>query len=428
MTLEDIAQFALHESTSCIYPWVMDKGEFYRNARSDLSGPLAGVRVIDATTAWAGPMASCLLADYGADVIRVAMPGDQGLQWKPHIGFSRSFAEETVNRNKRSVAIDLRTPEGAEAFLQMVGSADVVVENFKPGTLDSWGVGYGDCQIVKPDIVYLSVSGWGQFGPHSDRPGYDPGALAHSGWMALNGDKNGPPTKAPTFLADDLSGLHGALGVLAALHHRDATGEGQHVDVSLLDSIIYQSNGYLALGAAGESLQRWGSEVMVCAPTNCYECDDGYVFLALILDSHWVRLTEVLGRPELGHDPRYSTNENRVEHRSAVDALVAEWCRERSQDEVVSAIDAAGIVISAVNSFADAAVDPHVLERDLLQETKLVDGSTALLTGPAAKFSRTPVGVRHGAPLPNQHTDEILEQVGVTREQLDELRGAGIID
>ena len=126
----------------------MDKGEFYRNARSDLSGPLAGVRVIDATTAWAGPMASCLLADYGADVIRVAMPGDQGLQWKPHIGFSRSFAEETVNRNKRSVAIDLRTPEGAEAFLQMVGSADVVVENFKPGTLDSWGVGYGDCQIV----------------------------------------------------------------------------------------------------------------------------------------------------------------------------------------------------------------------------------------------------------------------------------------
>ena len=166
----------------------------------------------------------------------------------------------------------------------------------------------------------------------------------------------------------------------------------------------------------------------MCAPTNCYECSDGHVFLALILDSHWVRLTEVLGCPELGLDPRYLTNEDRVAHRSEVDSLVADWCRERSQKEVVSAIDAAGIVVSAVNTFADAAKDPHVLERDLLQETKLIDGSTAPLTGPAAKFSRTPTAVRHGAPRPNQHTDEILEEVGVTREQLAQLREAGVID
>ncbi|MEC7914677.1 MAG: CaiB/BaiF CoA-transferase family protein [Actinomycetota bacterium] len=407
----------------------MKKEDFYRNARRDLPGPLAGVRVIDATTAWAGPMASCLLADYGADVIRVAMPGDQGATWQPFIGgTSRSFAEETINRNKRSVAIDLRRPEGVETFLTLVTSADVVVENFKPGTLAGWGIGYDDCQKVKQDIVYLSVSGWGQFGPESQRPGYDPGALAHSGWMALNGEKEGSPSKAPTFLADDLSGLHGALAVLAALRHRDVTGEGQHVDVSLLDSIIYQSNGYLTLGATGDPLERWGSEVRVCAPTNCYECSDGHVFLALILDSHWVRLTEVLGCPELGLDPRYLTNEDRVAHRSEVDSLVADWCRERSQKEVVSAVDAAGIVVSAVNTFADAAKDPHVLERDLLQETKLIDGSTAPLTGPAAKFSRTPTAVRHGAPRPNQHTDEILEEVGVTREQLAQLREAGVID
>ena len=407
----------------------MKKEEFYKDARHDLPGPLASVRVVDATTAWAGPMAACLLADYGADVIRVAMPGDEGLPWKPLIsGTSRSFGEETVNRNKRSVAIDLREPAGAETFLTLVASADMVIENFKPGTLAGWGVGYDDCRKAKPDIVYLSVSGWGQFGPESQRPGYDPGALAHSGWMALNGSKDGPTTKAQTFLADDLAGLHGALAALAALRHRDATGEGQHVDVSLLDSIIYQSNGYLTLGATGDALERWGSEVRVCAPTNCYQCADGHVFLALILDSHWVRLTEVLGCPELGRDPRYLTNEDRVAHRDEVDSLVADWCRDRPQEEVVSTIDAAGIGISVVNTFADAAQDPHVLDRDLLQHTELIDGSSAPLTGPAAKFSRTPVSVRHGAPSPNQHTDEILAEVGVTKEQLDLLRQAGIID
>lgn len=407
----------------------MDKEDFYRYARSDLSGPLAGIRVLDTTTAWAGPMAACLLADYGADVVRVAMPGDQGLSWKPLIaGTSRSFAEETVNRNKRSVTIDLRKPKGAETFLTLVSSADVVIENFKPGTLAGWGVGYEHCRLVKPDLVYVSLSGWGQFGPESERPGYDPGALAHSGWMALNGSIGGPPTKAPTFLADDLSGLHAALGALSALRHRDATGEGQHVDVSLLDSILYQSNGYLTLGATGDPLERWGSQVRVCAPTNCYQCRDGYVFIALILDSHWIRLTEVLGCPELGTDPRYLTNEDRVAHRSEVDALVVDWCRDRSKEEVVAVIDAAGIVISLVNTFADAARDPHVLERDMLQPTELADGSLAPLTGPAAKFSRTPVRVRHGAPSPNQHTDEILAEVGVTREQLELLRQAGVID
>ena len=407
----------------------MDKEDFYREARRDLPGPLAGTRVIDTTTAWAGPMAACLLADYGADVVRVAMPGTQGASWKPLIGgTSRSFAEETVNRNKRSVTIDLRKPEGAETFLTLVSSADVVIENFKPGTLSEWGVGYEHCRSVKPDLVYVSLSGWGQFGPESERPGYDPGALAHSGWMALNGSVDGPPTKAPTFLADDLSGLHAALAALAALRHRDATGEGQHVDVSLLDSILYQSNGYLTLGATGDPLERWGSQVRVCAPANCYRCRDGFVFMALILDSHWVRLTEVLGCPELGTDPRYLTNEDRVTHRSEVENLVAEWCRDRPKDEVISAIDAAGVVISAVNTFADAARDPHVLERDMLQTTELIDGSSAPLTGPAAKFSRTPVGVRHGAPHPNQHTDEILAEVGVTSEQLELLRRAGVID
>jgi len=407
---------------------VMDASDFYADTRDDLDGPLHGVRVLDTTTAWAGPMAGCLLADYGADVIRVAIPGDQGLQWPPTIpGTTRSFAEETINRNKRSVAVDLRAPAGAAAYLQLVETADVVVENFKPGTLAQWGVGYADCRVVKPDIVYVSVSGYGQFGPEHERPGYDPGALAFSGWMSLNGSIDGPPTKAPTFLAADLAGLHGALATLAALRHRDRTGEGQHVDVSLLDSILYQSNGNLTLGATGVEPQRWGSEVAVCAPTNCYECADGHVFIALILDTHWRAMAEVLGRPELGADPRFATNQNRLENRVEVDALVADWCRDRPAADVVAAVDAAGVVASPVNSYTQAAAHPHIAAREMLQPTVLLDGSTAPITGPAAKFGRTPVRIRHGAPAPDQHTDEILAEVGVTRAQLDALRDAGVI-
>ena len=406
----------------------MDEATFYAHARDDLDGPLHGVRVLDTTTAWAGPMAGCLLADYGADVIRVALPGDTGLPWLPIIpGTSRSFAEETVNRNKRSVAIDLRTADGAAHFLRLVETADVVVENFKPGTLEGWGVGYVDCRAVKPDIVYTSVSGYGQFGPEHHRPGYDPGALAFSGWMSLNGSIDGPPTKAPTFLADDLAGLHAALATLAALRHRDRTGEGQHVDVSLLDAILYQSNGNLTLGATGVDLDRWGSEVALCTPTNCYQCADGHVFIALILDTHWRALVEVLGRPELGTDPRFATNEDRVDHRTEVNTLVADWCRVRSASDVIAAVDGAGVVVAPVHTYRQAAAHPHIAARAMLQPTELLDGSVAPITGPAAKFSRTPVRVRHGAPAPDQHTDEILAEVGVTREQLDALRGAGVI-
>ncbi len=407
----------------------MEKAEFYRDARTDLDGPLHGVRVIDCTTAWAGPMAGCLLADFGADVIRVTQPGDPGINWMPHIpGTTQSFASETVNRNKRSVSIDLRNSEGVEVFLKLVSTADIVVENFKPGTLARWGVGFEDCRAAKSDIVYLSVSGYGQFGPKSASPGYDPAAQAFSGFMSQNGDPDGPPTKAPTFFADDLGGMHGALAALAALRHRDQTGEGQHVDVALLDSILYQTNGLLTLGAKGVRIPRMGSQVPVAAPGNSYACTDGHVYVALLLDSHWQRLTELLGVPHLGTAPGYSNNNERVENRDVVDGMVADWCRDRTSADVLVAMEEIGIVASPVNDFVQAAADPHVQERDMLQDTELRDGNTAPLLGPAAKFSRTPTRVRTPAPSSNQHTDEIMAELGLTEEGVNELRATGAID
>lgn len=408
----------------------MDKAAFYREALAGRTGPLDGVRVIDITTAWAGPMAACMLADLGCDVIHVDLPGSPGgTNFIPHLpGTTLSWAHQTVNRNKRSITVDLHQREGIELLLELVAVSDVVVENFKPGTLEGWGVGYEACRAVRPDLIYVSVSGYGQFGPWSHRPGYDPAALALSGWMSLNGAVDGPPNKAPTFLADDLAGLHAAIGALGALHHRAMTGEGQHVDASLLDAILFQSCGYLTLGAMDVPMRRIGNEVGPTVPCNSYECADGkYVYLAVALDSHWQKLTALMGKPDLATATGLATNNERVVNRVLCDQVTAEWCRSLPRAEVIERCVENGLVIAPVETYADSARAPHVLERDMLVPTTLSDGSTAPITGPATKFSRTPTTVRHGAPTVGQHTDEVFGAIGVSPERLDALRRAKVI-
>jgi crotonobetainyl-CoA:carnitine CoA-transferase CaiB-like acyl-CoA transferase len=334
-----------------------------------------------------------------------------------------SVFNETVNRNKKSLSLDLRHPEGRDIFLALCRDADVVVENFKPGTLAEWGVGYADVAAVKPDIVYVSVSGFGQFGPLSPRPGYDPIAQNFSGWSSLNGDPAGGPTKAPTFLGDDLGGMHGALGAMAALMHRNRTGEGQHVDVALTDGLLFQSNGNLTLGALGLPLRRWGNEFAIAAPVNRYACTDGHVYGGVLLDSHWKQLSKIIGQPALGD----AKGLERIERREELDALVAGWCATRSTAEVAGAWNEAGLAVTRVNTYAEAAAEPHVAARDMLQPTTLSDGSEIPLTGPAAKFSRTPTRVRNAAPPLGADNEEILGRIGLDAAALARLRDAGII-
>lgn len=407
----------------------MERAEFYRDAEPAVGGPLAGVRVADVTTAWAGPMGSCVLADLGCDVIRVEAPGvGGGMHVPPTIpGTTLSWANETVNRNKRSISLDLRVEAGRAVFLRLVATADIVLENFKPGTLASWGVGYEDCRRINPGIVYVSLSGWGQYGPASGQGGYDPVALAASGWMSLNGSPDGPPTKAPTYLADDLGGLHAAIGAIAALRYRDQTGVGQHVDVAMLDAILFQSNGLLTLGALGVPLPRWGNQVGVSVPCDAYPCRDGYLYLAVGLDTHWRKLAALIDRDELGRAPGFATNLERLENRDAVNAVVRNWCSTRTAEEAARLLTDSGLVAAPVRTFEEAAVDPHVAERGMLVDVTLSDGTTAPLTGPAAKFSRTPTTIRNGAPVSGTHTDEVLTELGVTDEELGRLRKAGVI-
>jgi crotonobetainyl-CoA:carnitine CoA-transferase CaiB-like acyl-CoA transferase len=395
----------------------MNKNDFYRNARHDLAGPLEGILVLEATTTWAGPMAGCILADFGARVIKVEHPtGEVARRLLPGVPNSAarlSIVNETVNRNKENVALNLSTPGGRDVFLALAARADVVIENFRPGTLAEWGLGYDDVRAVKPDIVYVSISGYGQFGPLAPRAGYDPLAQNFSGFSSMNGHPQDAPVKAPTFLGDDLGGVHGALGALAALRHRDRTGEGQHVDVALLDSLLFQSNGRLTAGALDIPQPKYGNQFEIAAPVNAYACRDGHVFAGILLDSHWKTLAAVIGRAELADDPRFAVLGHRLSNRDAADRMLADWCATRTVAEVVDTMTEAGLPACRINTYAEAAREPHVLARDMLQPTVLSDGSTVPLTGPAVKFSRTPTRVRAAAEPLGASTERVLRELGL---------------
>jgi formyl-CoA transferase len=405
--------------------------EFFAEARAEGRGPLDGLRVLEATTTWAGPMCGCVLADLGADVVKVELPGGEMARrsppFLPGTNPPVSFMHATANRNKRSLCLDLRRPEGRAAFLRLAARADVLVENFRPGTMARYGLAYADVRAVRTDVVYVSISGYGQWGPDADRPGYDPLAQAASGFLALNGHPDCEPVKAPTFLADDLAGLHAALAALAALRHRDRTGEGQHVDVSLLDAMLFQSTGYPTLGAMGVPLPRTGNEFRIAAPARVYPCRDGSVLAGAVLDAHWRLLAACIGRPELADDPRYATTLARLERRGEVDRLLAEWLAPRTVSEAVGALLAAGLPAAPVRTYAEAAADPHVRARDMLQWVAQEDGTPAPITGPAAKFSRTPTRVRTGAPALGAHSDEVLREAGLAPGEIAALRAAGVI-
>ncbi len=409
----------------------MDKADFFRDARQDLPGPLAGLRMLEACTTWAGPMCTCLLADFGADVIKVELPEGEVIRrmppFLPDTNPPFPVAHATVNRNKRSLSLDLRTSEGRDICLKLAAQSDVVVENFRPGTMEKWGVGCEAVRQVKPDIVYVSISGFGQFGPDHDRAGYDSLAQASSGFISLNGERNGNPVKAATALGDDLAGLHGALATLAAIFHHRQTGEGQHVDVSLLDAMLFQSNGFLTLGALEVPIPRLGNESPFAAPANVYACRNGHIRLAIVLDAHWKVLARLIGRPDLADDPEYAVLANRLRHRDEMNELIDAWCVSRSINDVITLFVKEGLAVAPVRTYAQAARDPHVLARDMLQPTPQADGSSVPITGPAAKFSRTPTRVRWGAPALGIHDEEILQSLGLSTAEIERLREKGVI-
>ena len=374
-------------------------------------------------------MCGTVLADFGADVIKVEIPaGDVGRAIAPMLpGTDVSFAHATVNRNKRAVSIDIRTPEGRDICLDIARTADIMLENFKVGTMHGYGLGYEDIKEIKPDIVYVSVTGWGQFGPRHKGAGYDPLAQAASGFLSVNGSPEGPPTKAGTFLADDLGGLHGALGAMAALRHRDQTGEGQHVDIALLDAMLFQSNGLPSLGALGVEPGRSGNEFGFAVPANVFEAQDGPLYVGILLDNHWQILAKhVLEQPDLADNPAFATREARAENRDICNMMLGEWLAARTRKQAMDVLLEHGLPVAPVQTYVEAAQDPHVLDRDMLQPVEFAGGGSVPITGPAAKFSRTPTRVRTAAAPLGAHTDEVLAELGIDAERRRQLKENGI--
>ena len=392
--------------------------------------PLSGLRVIELGQLIAGPFASKMLAEFGADVIKVEPPetGDPLRTWRMlHDGTSVWWAAHA--RNKRSITLNLREPEGQEIIRQLAKDADIVIENFRPGALEKWGIGFKDLHAINPKLIMLRVSGYGQTGPYKDRPGFGVIGEAMGGLRYLTGEPGRPPVRTGVSIGDTLSGLHGVIGVLMALRHREQQGGvGQEVDVALYESVFNMLESVLPeYSKFGAIRQPSGASMPGIAPTNAYLCRDGkYALIAGNGDSIYKRLMQMIGRADLAEDPRLARNAGRAEHAELIDAAISAYTALHPLDEVLTAMNAAGVPAGKSYDASDIANDPHYQARDMILQTTLADGSVIQVPGIVPKLSKTPGQITRAAPSLGQHTTEILDSLGLSSTQQADFKARGV--
>jgi formyl-CoA transferase len=392
--------------------------------------PLSGLRVIELGQLIAGPFASKMLAEFGADVIKVEPPetGDPLRTWRMlHDGTSVWWAAHA--RNKRSITLNLREPEGQEIIRKLAKDADIVIENFRPGALEKWGIGFKDLHAINPKLIMLRVSGYGQTGPYKDRPGFGVIGEAMGGLRYLTGEPGRPPVRTGVSIGDTLSGLHGVIGVLMALRHREQQGGvGQEVDVALYESVFNMLESVLPeYSKFGAIRQPSGASMPGIAPTNAYLCRDGkYALIAGNGDSIYKRLMQMIGRADLAEDPRLARNAGRAEHAELIDAAISAYTALHPLDEVLTAMNAAGVPAGKSYDASDIANDPHYQARDMILQTTLADGSVIQVPGIVPKLSKTPGQITRVAPSLGQHTTEILDSLGLSATQQADFKARGV--
>lgn len=392
--------------------------------------PLDGLRVIEMGQLIAGPMAGRMLAEFGADVIKIEPPdkGDPLRKWRMlHNGTSVWWAAQS--RNKRSVTLDLRQPEGQQVAMSLLNTADVLIENFRPGTLEKWGLSWESLHANNPMLIVLSVSGYGQTGPYRDRPGFGVIGEAMGGLRHLSGEPGRTPVRVGVSIGDSLSALHGVIGVLLALRSRDATGQGQQIDVALYESVFNMMESLIPEYSVFDQVrQPAGSSLPGIAPTNAYRCKDGkYALIAGNGDSIFQRLMQIIERPDLANDPALLHNDGRVKQVVMLDAAIGEWTRQRNLQQVLTALNEGGIPAGKIYDAADIANDPHYKARDMLLPAQLPDGTPVTLPGIVPKLLSTPGTVRHAAPELGQHNDEVLSELGIAPAQRMILKQKGVV-
>ena len=393
-------------------------------------GALAGVKVVEMGQLIAGPFCGKTLGEFGAEVIKIEAPGsgDPLRNWRL-LQDGTSVWWQVQSRNKRSIALDLRSPEGQDIARRLIAEADVLVENFRPGTLEGWGMGYEDLQKLNPGLVMLRISGYGQTGPYRDLPGFGVIGEAMGGLRHLTAEPGRVPVRVGVSIGDTLAALHGTIGVLAALYHRKVNGgQGQVVDVALHEAVFNVMESlipeYSAFGAVREAA---GSALPGIAPSNAYACSDGYVLVAGNGDSIFRRLMNTIGRPDLGAAPDLQSNAGRVARVAEIDAAIGAWTLPRTVAGVMEVLGAARVPAGKVYTARDIHEDPHYRARDMILRQETRDGRVLDVPGVVPKLSATPGTVRSSAPRLGDDTNAVLEELGLQADAVAALRKKGVV-
>jgi len=394
-----------------------------------MSSPLANLKVVELGTLIAGPYCARLFAEFGAEVVKIETPGegDPLRKWRRlHEGNSLWWYAQA--RNKKSVAVNLREPGGQEIVRKLAAGADIVIENFRPGTMERWGLGYDALSAANPGLVMVRISGFGQTGPYKDRPGF--GAIGESmgGMRYITGHPDRAPVRVGVSIGDSLAALFGVIGALAAINARALTGKGQVVDVALYEAVFAMMESMLPeFGMDGFVRERSGASLPGIVPSNTYACGDGqYVVIGANADSIFKRMMRAIGRADLADDPSLASNDGRVRRTAEIDGVIGEWTGRHDLDTVLATLEKAEVPSGRIYSIADIAADPHYGARAMIERHRLGEREL-LLPGIVPKLSRTPGATRWIGPRLGEHTDEVLGTLGYTREAIDGLRRDGVV-
>jgi formyl-CoA transferase len=394
------------------------------------AGPLAGLKVLELGQLIAGPFAARTLADFGADVVKIEPPGagDALRNWRL-LKDGTSVWWQVQSRNKRSVALDLRQPEAQEIVRKLAADADVLIENFRPGALEGWGLDPQALLEANPRLVVLRISGYGQTGPYRDRPGFGVVGEAMGGLRHLTAEPGRVPVRVGVSIGDTLAALHGVIGIQMALYERQRSGKGQVIDVALYEAVFNCMESLLPeYSAFGAVRGPAGSALPGIAPSNAYLCGDGgYALIAGNGDSIFKRLMATIERDDLGDDPALAANAGRVQRVDEIDAAIGAWTKTRTVDEVLQALEAASVPAGRIYTVADIAADPHYAARGMLQQIRLDDGDLLTVPGVVPKLSRTPGAHQRNAPRLGQDTDAVMRELGLSEQQIAALKSRGVI-